>query len=143
MIKYLLLILLSVIGCNDILINSTEDVGDDKSPLYLYMKDTIQDNRELDENGYWKVKYMGYNYTDVLYQTNPYTRVYWDTPDSFYVSYQNRIFSTPIINNSTFSRKDGSGKQMIYIDEGFIGDTLMVIGCLDDGDCKSLSFVVY
>ena len=88
------------------------------------------------------VEYRGYNYTDVLYKTLPHRYINWETPDSFYVKHFGRIFPTPIINSQTSSRKDGSGKQMIYIDENSIGKTFTIYGCVegDKGTTKEDNF---
>tara|TARA_Y100000310_G_scaffold116925_1_gene115598 strand:+ start:131 stop:544 length:414 start_codon:yes stop_codon:yes gene_type:complete len=137
MSKYLFIILILVAGCSNILIN-------DEIPLYLYMEDNIQNNRMLDENDYWWVEYTGYRYTDVLYKTYSQKYVNWETPDSFYVQHMNRIYPTPIITSQTLSRKDGTGKQMIYIDETFIGDTLTIYGCISENKyCSKLRFIVH
>ena len=47
-----------------------------------------------------------------------------------------------IVNYSTYSRDDGSGKQMIYLYRDFVGDTLSVKGCVDVDVCKTVSFIV-
>ena len=82
------------------------------------------------------------SYTSVEYKTDPITRVFWTSPDSFTFIYWGREFTEPIINYSTYSRSDGTGKQMIYLYEDFIGDTLTVEGCVYPNNCKSLSFIV-
>jgi uncharacterized protein (DUF2147 family) len=51
-------------------------------------------------------------------------------------------FCEMIVNYSTYSRDDGSGRQMIYLYRDFIGDTLSVKGCVDVDVCKSVSFTV-
>ena len=127
-----------VVSCEDILSNTnTETDGEDELtiPLNLYM------NREVD-SGYYLVKYSGFNYTDVLFQTEGIQRVFWGSLDSFYVSYQGRLVGSPIINYSTYSNLEGEGKQMIYINESFVGDTLTIYGCIHSEDCRGLSFIV-
>ena len=48
----------------------------------------------------------------------------------------------PIINYSTYSRDDGTGKQMIYLNRGMIGKRLWIIGCITEEICEVLSFQV-
>ena len=116
--------------------------GSDEIPLHIYMEDKILNNRKLNWRGIWMVEYRGYNYTDVLYKTLPHRYINWETPDSFYVKHFGRIFPTPIINSQTTSRKDGSGKQMIYMDENSIGKTFTIYGCVegDKGTTKEDNF---
>ena len=134
--RWLFIIFMLVVGCGDVLTNTETDVEDEPTiPLTLYM------NREIDD-GYYLVQYSGFNYTDVLFQTEGIQRVFWVSLDSFYVSYQDRIFSTPIIGNSTYSGTDGKGKQMVYINESFVGDTLTIYGCIHSENCKGLSFII-
>ena len=52
--------------------------------------------------------------------------------DSFYVEYYNRIYSTSVVNYSTYSREDGSGQLMVYIYREHIGDTLSIFGGLSE-----------
>ena len=42
----------------------------------------------------------------------------------------------------TYSKDDGSGEQIIYLNENMLNDTLTVIGCLNEDYCKSLKFIV-
>ncbi len=83
-----------------------------------------------------------HTYHSLTYNTTPRTRVFWTSTDSFTVYFQNTYITQPIINYSTYSRDDGSGKQMIYIDRTMIGKTLQVIGCLDRDYCISKDFRV-
>ncbi len=83
-----------------------------------------------------------HTYTSVLYNTEPMTRVFWSSPDTFVVYHMYHWFTYPIINYSTYSDgEDGTGKQLIYIYEPHIGDTLEIIGCIN-GYCESLEFLV-
>ena len=133
--KWLFIIFMLVVGCGDILTETEED--EPIIPLTLYM------NREIDDDGNYIVNYSGFNYTEVLYNTLPFTRVYWGSVDSFYVEYQDRIISSPIINYSTYSNSEGEGKQMIYLNSSFISNTpYTIIGCVGGDNCEWLSFIV-
>ena len=116
--------------------------GESETPLKIYMEDKILNNRKLNWRGIWLVEYRGYNYTDVLYKTLPHRYINWETPDTFYVKYLGRIFPAPIINSQTHSRRDGSGKQMIFMDKNSIGKTFTIWGCVegDKGATKEENF---
>jgi len=127
-------ILLFSVGCdNNALGNDYRDIFYTELDLYM--------DTQRDSNGYWLVQFNGYNYTEVKYYTEPNTWVEWHTHDHFQVSFQGQIFETPIIDNSTYSGSDGHSKQLIYINESFIGDTLRIQGCVPD-NCEYLSFIV-
>ena len=53
----------------------------------------------------------------------------------------------PIINYSTYSREDGSGKQMIYLNQSHIGKELSILGCIWDNNgndiYEELRFLVH
>jgi len=131
----IILILLFSVGCDK------NGLGNDFND-WLYTDLDLYMDTQKDDNGYWLVQYNGYNYTEVKYYTEPNTWVEWGTHDYFQVTYQNRIFETPIIANSTYSGSDGNSKQLIYINETFKGDTLRIWGCVPD-NCEYLSFIVY
>ena len=122
-------------GCNNSDIVSQEPV---EIPLHLYMDLPMRDSLYV----FSYPSDRPNSYTSVLYETEPMTRVFWTSPDSFDVYHMYEWFSYPIINYSTYSNgEDGSGKQMIYIYPPHIGDTLEVTGCID-GNCESLQFLV-
>ncbi len=137
MIKFLLLVVLVGFSNSQ---NKTERVVFQKQiSLEIYM--------DLPKNGdFYVVDYPNekhHSYTSVLYQTSPLTRVFWTSPDSFTIYHQGFPIKEPIINYSTYSSEvDGSGKQMIYLYRRFIGDTLSVIGCIDEKKCRSVRFIV-
>jgi len=82
------------------------------------------------------------HYTSVEYITSPITRIYWTSQDTFCIEYMYETFCDMIVNYSTYSRDDGSGKQMIYLQRDFVGDTLSVKGCVDFDLCETVSFIV-
>jgi len=119
-----------------LLISLTLLFGLSETPLEIYMEDKILNNRKLNWRGIWVVEYRGYNYTDVLYKTLPHRYINWETLDTFFVKHYGRIYPTPIINSQTLSRRDGSGKQMIFMDKNSIGKTYTIFGCVE-GDKKT------
>tara|TARA_R110000824_G_scaffold73876_1_gene188114 strand:+ start:118 stop:465 length:348 start_codon:yes stop_codon:yes gene_type:complete len=115
-------------------------MSDDENYLILHM------NTNQDTNGFYLVDYPDWehnSYTSVQYETLPYTRVYWASVDSFTVEHWGTEITEPIINYSTYSDDVGMGQQMIYLYQDFIGDTLMIYGCIENDVCSSLNFIVY
>ena len=139
--KYFLLIVISALlftGCNTIF--SDSDDNTDTTTLDVYME------LEQDTNGYYQFDYPNENnnsYTYVKYTTNPTTRIFWSSPDSFTIVHQGFPITEPIINYSTYSDENGNGQQMIYIYQEHIGDTLEVIGYYSDYVWDSVNFIVY
>jgi len=134
MIKIILILLtLLLTSCDDV-------VSGEEDYLILYM------NTNQDNNGFYLVDYPDWqhnSYTSVQYETLPYTRVYWTSVDSFTVEHMGQEITEPIINYSTYAGSDGTGQQMIYLYQDFIGDTLMIYGCTENDACSSLNFIVY
>ena len=117
--------------------------GSDDVPLHIYMEDKILNNRKLNWRGIWEVEYRGYNYTTVDYKTLPHRTINWESPDSFYVGHYGRIYPTSIINPQTVSRRDGTGRQTLYLNENMIGKTYTIYGCVqgEEGTTKEDNFV--
>ena len=133
----LLITLLVVGGCSKI----DEILNPPKEPpieLTLYM------NTEIDDDGNYILNMGMYNYNSVKYTTSqPYVRVFWGSVDSFYVSYQNQIIGSPIINYSTYSNGEGEGTQMMFISSDLIrNEPYTIIGCVSDDNCEWLSFIL-
>ena len=126
-----LIFLLLVIGCGD---PNVDDVG---SPLFIYMD--LNKQNEIYRFDYPSGRSNSYTY--VRYNTDPTTRVFWSSPDSFTITHQGFPISSPIINYSTYSDENGDGKQFIYIDPTMINDTLEVIGCIVD-QCESVDLII-
>ena len=70
------------------------------------------------------------SYFKVNYNSLPTQRVYWDSPDEFYVIMWQDTVWTPVVNYSTYSDDDGIGHQMVYVNPTLIGDTLNIIGTI-------------
>ena len=127
-------ILLFVISCSDSKFDQEDEVF-----LNIYM------NSEM-TGSHYLVKYNStkdHSYTSVYYQTDGLRYIEWFSDDEFCVEFMNDTICDPIVNYTTYSREDGSGKQMIRLQRSFIGDTLEVKGCISNDLCKSLSFIVY
>ena len=79
------------------------------------------------------------SYFKVNYNSLPVQRVYWDSPDEFYVVMWQDTVWTPVINYSTYSDDDGIGHQMVYVNPTLIGDTLNIIGTIyEEGITKEI-----
>ena len=134
-IRLSILFMICLVSCTEPFSSvSSPDVG-----LELYM------NNQYDEEcGCYIVEYptdSESHYTAVEYNTEPITRVFWDSDDYYTFIYWGRETSYPIITNSTYSDEYGDGRQLIYLYKDFIGDTLSVYGCVSD-ECESLTFVI-
>ena len=130
-------VLTFLLSCEEIVSNSPPTNTENTTFLNLYM-----DNPK--EDGYYIFDYPNgseSSYTSVLYQTEPIQRVFWYSEDTFTFIYWGREMTYPIINYSTYSDVDGDGKQMIYVYEDHIGDTLSVRGCINE-ICEDLDFIV-
>ena len=128
-LRYILILLL--IGCSDY--NSERE----PSSLSVYMDLPVV-------NGYYVYDYpneLVNSYTSVRYNTDEITRVFWTSSDSFTIEHQGYPITEPIINYSTYSDNNGNGKQLVYLYQNHIGDTLDIIGCVDE-TCKMIEFIV-
>jgi len=135
MYKKIIVIGLLLISCSDLILNEPPN-----DFLELYMS-TYQD-----ENGYYLIDYpdlANNSYTSVYYKTLPHTRVFWTSPDSFTVYHWGETITEPIVNYSTYSSSDSTGQQIIYLYQEFIGDTLTIIGYVDENIISTLDFIVY
>jgi len=81
-------------------------------------------------------------HTSVKYLTAPATKVSWTLPDGNTIYNQNFPITESTINYFTYSKDDGSGEEIIYLNENMLNDTLTVIGCLNEDYCKTLKFIV-
>ena len=129
-----LFLFLLLIGCENPLINQKENTP--KDFLNLYMNHPFDGNDYLVDYDSPKTHW----YVGLEYDTLPMTRVFWFSPDSFTVYHMGYPITEPIINYSTYSRDDGSGRQMIYLNRSMIGKRLLVYGCINKDLCKELSF---
>jgi len=146
MIKYLFSISLFLFSCDITLVD--EELPDSNNDLNIY--DVLKQNDSLDQDssGYYHFLYnpTGISQSDygtVKYTTElPITRVFWESPDSFFIYHMNDWFGEPIINNSTYSGDDGYGQQLFYIYSDFIGDTLTIYGYISSVIIDSVFIIV-
>ena len=139
-IGYLLIFLL--IGC-DYPTDPEADFQEDLS-LILYMN-----NPKVDDGSLYLVDYPKKDcdrisfHASVKYLTTPATSVFWTLPVCGHTGACPLLCPTnPYINYFSYSKDDGSGEQIIYLNENMLNDTLTVIGCLNEDYCKSLKFIV-
>ena len=137
-IGYFLIFIL--IGC-DYPTDSEADLQEDLF-LILYMNDTKDGSLYLVDYPQKDCDRISF-YASVKYLTTPATRVFWTLPVCGLTGACPLLCPTnPSINYFTYSKDDGSGEQIIYLNENMLNDTLMVIGCLNEDYCKSLKFIV-
>jgi|TARA_R110000824_G_scaffold155525_1_gene328274 hypothetical protein len=136
MIRIVLLVLL--VGCGDLqdsVLGTEEETV--KVELDVYMK------YEQDENGYYRVGYNGYNYVQVFAQSEGLQRIFWSSSDSFAVVYQGITFYTSIASYSTYTNSNtGETRQNVYINQSFVGDTLVVVGAISEDNYDYASFIL-
>ena len=132
----ILVMLLLLLGCSP---NSLSNLSEDEPiTLEVYM------NLPLTDDGYYLFDYPNdrpHSYTSVQYKSAPMERVFWYSDDFYCVYWMWDTICEPIINYSTYTAEDSSGKQMIYIYPPHIGDTLSVWGCATDV-CDGVYFIV-
>ena len=135
------LLIFILIGCESP-IDSEADPQDDLL-LILYMN-----NPKVDDGSLYLVDYPKKDcdrisfHASVKYLTTPATRVFWTLPDGNTIYNQNSPITESTINYFTYSKDDGSGEQIIYLNENMLNDTLTVIGCINEDYCKSIKFIV-
>ena len=137
MIRLLMLVIL--VGYGNSQQNTEPLEPQDTIPLTLFMNLPKED-------GYYIFDYptnRPHTYTSVEYDTEPITRVFWTSPDSFTIVHQGFPITEPIINYSTYSDNAGNGQQMIYVYQEHIGDTLSVIGYYFDEVWDDVNFIIY
>ena len=137
--KYLIIILLLAVSCGDYdnILNNEEEREPYRVPLDVYMK------YDMDNNGYYHVGYSGYNYVQVFAQSEGLQRIFWASSDSFSVVYQGIEFHTSIASYSTYTNSNtGETRQNVYINSGFIGDTLVVVGAISEDNYDYVSFIL-
>ena len=103
---------------------------------------------EEDSNGYYHFSYnptgmSESDYGTVKFTTEvPGTRVFWSSPDSFFVEYMGQLIGEPIINYSTYSDGEGYGQQSFYVYSDFIEDTLIIYGSISSNIVDSVFVIV-
>ncbi len=134
----IIIILLLIVGCGDIQESITgPEETETRVELDVYMK------YEQDSNGFYRVKYNGYNYVQVFAQSEGLQRVFWSSSDSFSVVYQGITFYTSIASYSTYTNgQTGETRQNVFISPSFVGDTLVVVGAISEDNYDWASFIL-
>ena len=131
---YRFMILLLIYSCGENNITSPQDTPSITLDLYAEYEY---------EDGYYRLQYPPNamsSYGRVHYNTEPITRVFWTSTDSFTFIYWGQEITEPVINYSTYSDADGKGQQLFYLYPQHIGDTLDLYGCIDD--CEKASVII-
>ena len=145
--KLKILLLFFLFSCDKNIFNDESQSSETNNSLNIYDLWKQNDALEKDSNGYY---HFGYNptgqsdsdYGTVKYITEqPTTRVFWASPDSFFVYHMNQWIGEPIINYSTYSGSDGYGQQLFYVYSPLIGDTLTIYGYINS-DIIDTVFVI-
>ena len=124
--KKLLALLLLILSC-EVEHTYPENIYSD---VYLDIYSNLEYNNEI-----YTFEYPGDNlnsYFKIDYNSLPYQRVFWESPDMFYVVMFNDTVWTEVVNFSTYSNDDGVGHQMVYVNPTLIGDTLNIIGSIHE-----------
>ena len=129
------MILLLIYSCGKNNITSPQDTPP-STALELYTEYDYED-------GYYRLQYplnATSSYGRVHYNTEPITRVFWTSTDSFTFIYWGQEITEPVINYSTYSDADGEGQQLFYLYPQHIGDTLDLYGCIEE--CEKVSVII-
>ena len=128
--KFILLILtLLFVGCDN-------PLEPEITFLNIYL------DSEKDSNGYYHIDYNGTTYKHVYYQTTPNQRVHWGSEDTFSIDWMYNTYEEPIINYSTYADEWGSGQQLFYLDSEAVGDTMMIVGYINEIAWDYLYFIL-
>ena len=128
--KFVLSVLiLLLVGCDNPL-----------EPEFTFL--SIHLDSEKDSNGYYHIDYNGTTYEHVYYQTTPNQRVRWGSEDTFSIDWMFNTYEEPIINYSTYADDWGSGQQLFYLDSEAVGDTMMIVGYINEIAWDYLYFIL-
>ena len=81
------------------------------SDVYLDIYSDLESNNEI-----YTFEYPGNDlnsYFKINYNSLPYQRVFWESPDMFYVILWQDTIWTEVINFSTYANDEGIGHQMV------------------------------
>ena len=95
------------------------------------------------DDGYYRMEYpsaVESSYGRIHYRTEPITRVFWTSTDSFTFVYWNLDMTYPVADYSTYSDANGEGQKLFYLYPAHIGDTLDIFGCIED--CQQISIII-
>ena len=119
-----------IVGCE------SNSLSPDLTFLDIYL-----DNNK-DENGYYHIEYTGTPYHSDFYQKTPNRRVVWGSEDTFSTDWMFNTFEEPIINNSTYSDDWGNGQQLFYLNGDAVGDTMLIVGYVNQIAWDYLYFII-
>jgi hypothetical protein len=122
--KLLILLLLLLLSCEREHIYPENIYSD----VYINIYSDLELNNEI-----YTFEYPEDNlnsYFKISYNSLPYQRVFWESPDMFYVILWQDTIWTEVINFSTYANDEGIGHQMVYVNPSLIGDTLNLIGII-------------
>ena len=126
------LIILLFVGCE----NNTMGPKMDEEFLDVYSTE------QLDKNGYYHYPYTGYNYGSIYFETEPMSLVAWTSPDEFCIQFFEELICEPVINYQTYAKEDGTGQQNFYMNSESIGDTLTLIGYLNEDIVDEIKVII-
>ena len=127
--KKLLIILIFLLGCE-------KEYKKDNPETWMYIYSDLPY-----ENGIYTFNYpegASNTYFKIHYDSHPLQRVFWYSPDEFYVIMWQDTTWVPVVKNSTYADENGLGHQMVYVNPTLIGDTLNVIGIIINDISKEI-----
>jgi hypothetical protein len=113
---------------------------DDDRVLNVYW-----DYSTLDENGYYHYPYQGHNYGTIYFEISnveTHTLVGWTSPQEYCVDHYGTEICEPVINYQTYSDEYGDGQQSFYMNETFVGDTLFLVGYLNENVADAIYVII-
>ena len=135
--KLILILIVILTSCED----QYKDLIDDNSTLEIYIDD-LDYNENTETYNFYYPNNLSNTYFKITYNTSPYQRVYWDSPDEYYVvTFQDTTW-TSVVNYSTHADEEGIGHQMVYVNESLVGDTLNVIGTTNNVEKEIKIYIV-
>ena len=143
-----LILSFTLVGCKNPLDSEYLDNNHTDPMLDVYMDyDNDGTPIEQDKRGFYHLTIVRNHpntwYSRVHMKGSPYTRVYWSSPDSFSFVNMWREYTIPIIQNSTYISSDSVGTQLFLTHEGQIGDTLQIIGYIDNETYDFVQIVIH
>ena len=83
-----------------------------------------------------------FNYGSIYFDTEPMSLVAWTSPDEFCIQFFEELICEPVINYQTYAREDGTGQQNFYMNSESIGDTLTLIGYLNEDIVDEIRVII-
>ena len=70
------------------------------------------------------------------------TLVGWTSPQEYCVDHYGTEICEPVINYQTYSDEYGDGQQSFYMNETFVGDTLFLVGYLNEDVADAIYVII-